>query len=567
MKIAEGWPQDLQVQRAIHSILSEKLKQGQKLQVTAVTASMRYLIQPGATLEVVHVDPHKLKRGDIVAVLTGYGYRIHRIHSISRGEIPRFVTRGDFKVETDFPFGSAEILGKATNVQWRGGTLCLDQTKGWLLGWFIGKTSRFSVQIFRLRSQFLNLRDFVIRTAHLPLLGRVYVALYHLAIRHFSLLVLREPNILSVFLRRGLAGSGWLPGRSDIDLAVILSKDSTQTLQNLEQRHRRLKKIYPFLGELWLGSLDDFRLWTQFSSRGFEVLGWRLIGGEDCRDVEYVVDDMKLRKDLILELLVGFQILSMPLCRLFSYTSLSTTHWYQIEKGCLEILRVCYFLPRVTASSTKTLSGGREAFLAEASADQSVAAIHRLIAKAKLLPKLPALEKGAVFWSLFIELSRLSASEVNRLGLGRSLAVGEPFCELSFRYSMDLEKRDCFLVFSVAQTAAALRAELQAGRQRVDPRSQIVFLPGPVYEALASISRIGNPQPSKSLDTPLMAKGRLAERLLTINLAMAGTKGLDLNSPQWVSALADCGLELSLVTGLSPELAAVKTYVRSALNA
>lgn len=101
-----------------------------------------------------------------------------------------------------------------------------------------------------------SLRRFVLRSGAVPPLGWLYRGCY----RAGEAWILRDwprrfPEVASVEVRRGMSGSDWTPGVSDLDLRVLLRRrpaDEAAFLRSFWARYREQKTLLPFLGEAQL---------------------------------------------------------------------------------------------------------------------------------------------------------------------------------------------------------------------------------------------------------------------------------------------------------------------------
>lgn len=98
-------------------------------------------------------------------------------------------------------------------------------------------------------------------TASRPLFSSIYRRIYLFALPAARLL-LRGPGLRSLYLYRGMADKGWVPGLSDMDLACVLEASSPEKdfsfYSGLRRRLRLLKSLFPFTGELMLSTEADF---------------------------------------------------------------------------------------------------------------------------------------------------------------------------------------------------------------------------------------------------------------------------------------------------------------------
>ena len=75
-------------------------------------------------------------------------------------------------------------------------------------------------------------------------------------------LLLRGRGLRALYLYRGMADKGWVPGLSDMDLACVLEnrgpREDFVLYSSLRRRLRLLKIFFPFTGELMLAAEEDF---------------------------------------------------------------------------------------------------------------------------------------------------------------------------------------------------------------------------------------------------------------------------------------------------------------------
>lgn len=89
-----------------------------------------------------------------------------------------------------------------------------------------------------------------------PVLGGAYRAVYRSAADSAARSLAAEPGVRSVILHRGMTREGWEPGVSDIDLLVVRQPgaDEPALLDSLSRRVGGLRRRYPMLGDLWMGT-------------------------------------------------------------------------------------------------------------------------------------------------------------------------------------------------------------------------------------------------------------------------------------------------------------------------
>jgi hypothetical protein len=141
---------DAQVRRAVHAILRRALAEGRMLTLEALTGSMRYLVRPGDRLTVGGAAPTELRRGDVVAVATPFGYRVHRFVGLDGAGWLR--TRGDFKAAPDAPTPPDALLGRVLRLHRGAAVVELTGRRAWWRARLVGLLSNVALRAFRLRS-------------------------------------------------------------------------------------------------------------------------------------------------------------------------------------------------------------------------------------------------------------------------------------------------------------------------------------------------------------------------------------------------------------------------------
>lgn len=110
---------------------------------------------------------------------------------------------------------------------------------------------------------------------------------YRLALAAFVRTCRAEPDIASVYLRRGFAGDDWVPGLSDIDFTVILDERPTGAaegdLRRFWARYDRIKRLFPMLGDVDLFGAEEIDA-CRLTARGREAGDWKLVAGRDTID-------------------------------------------------------------------------------------------------------------------------------------------------------------------------------------------------------------------------------------------------------------------------------------------
>jgi GT2 family glycosyltransferase len=110
------------------------------------------------------------------------------------------------------------------------------------------------------------LAGWVLRSKDIPVLRTLYAGYYHAALAALRLwLKASRLPVPGLWLRRGLAGTDWTPGGSDVDLAAELPdlplEEEHAWLDRWHGGLGRLRRIFPILGETQLATGREWRLY------------------------------------------------------------------------------------------------------------------------------------------------------------------------------------------------------------------------------------------------------------------------------------------------------------------
>ncbi|OGS12641.1 MAG: hypothetical protein A2285_01675 [Elusimicrobia bacterium RIFOXYA12_FULL_57_11] len=102
---------------------------------------------------------------------------------------------------------------------------------------------------------------FAAATALRPGFSALY-RLFYLSALPVARVLLTIPGVKALYLYRGMAAKGWVPGLSDIDLACVLNPSGPAEdyflYSKLCSRLRLLKAVFPFMGEVMFATAGDF---------------------------------------------------------------------------------------------------------------------------------------------------------------------------------------------------------------------------------------------------------------------------------------------------------------------
>lgn len=127
----------------------------------------------------------------------------------------------------------------------------------------------------------------VLRTRHWPGLGALYRGIYSAGVEVCAKGFYALGGFSAVYLHRGMTSASWEAGVSDIDLILLRSNgkgpaDEKYFLARLSSRLRMLKKLFPMLGDLWIGDKDELDCYLRWGGlRAWEdPPRWRKLLGE-----------------------------------------------------------------------------------------------------------------------------------------------------------------------------------------------------------------------------------------------------------------------------------------------
>lgn len=123
------------------------------------------------------------------------------------------------------------------------------------------------------------IKRIVLKTTLLPALSSIYRLYYSSAVKILILYVKDIPEVLSIFIRRGFTEKIWLPGYSDIDLAIIIKEmkpaDEIIILKKLWRKINFLNIPFPFLSIRVINE-RELAKWILYGDiRRFEFKTWK----------------------------------------------------------------------------------------------------------------------------------------------------------------------------------------------------------------------------------------------------------------------------------------------------
>ena len=121
---------------------------------------------------------------------------------------------------------------------------------------------------------------------------------YRLALNQFERLCRKFPEVRGVYLRHGVAQSGWVPGISDIDLTVTYARglpacDEFRFLRSFRESVVRLRRAFPMLVDVEILDEELLTSFTRFGIRSLDTTDWKVLSGPpvlSCRDSQSATD-------------------------------------------------------------------------------------------------------------------------------------------------------------------------------------------------------------------------------------------------------------------------------------
>ncbi|MFC1680798.1 hypothetical protein ACFL1S_03265 [Pseudomonadota bacterium] len=137
------------------------------------------------------------------------------------------------------------------------------------------------------------LQSLVLNVNRLPYGLKLTRLPYRLALHAVIRLVGRYPTVKAVYARNSYALGTWVPGRSDIDLTLILDARSSpdeemRTVQGFRKGYAALVRRFPMLGEFEVINEAHLDAWTRYSITGYEARFWLpLYGSHPVRTLHH----------------------------------------------------------------------------------------------------------------------------------------------------------------------------------------------------------------------------------------------------------------------------------------
>lgn len=142
-----------------------------------------------------------------------------------------------------------------------------------------------------------NIRYFVLKTNQYRLFRILYRAAYLLALKLTVSYLRRMPKIETIYLKNNLFSKDWVPGDSDIDLAVIIknlsTQDEIQFMISFWSKIDLIAKVFPFIFEKDVSLLTTKEFQEANFQKGYAkyifdtpIDSWQLLAGRELRKVK-----------------------------------------------------------------------------------------------------------------------------------------------------------------------------------------------------------------------------------------------------------------------------------------
>ena len=152
-----------------------------------------------------------------------------------------------------------------------------------------------------------SFQQVVLSTRNTPVLKQIYKAAYGAAILFVKYMLRPLRSVRSMYLRRGLTYSDWIPGSSDIDLLVVIEiaddEQEEKLIQRIWQRYFLVKAVFPMLGEMHIASRKEFENYMRWGDlRAMEARStWKILFGDRLTQ-DFLNDPAKLKTDVFGEM-------------------------------------------------------------------------------------------------------------------------------------------------------------------------------------------------------------------------------------------------------------------------
>ncbi len=342
----------------LDEIIREKLEIGVEWRCIVLTESMRYMSPPGSFIMIEKAEPRSLKKGEIVVFKAPAGYLAHRVIAIDFSS-RTITTRGDSSDADDQPIPFSQYRGRVRVIQ-NGPIKIARDSLSWRIRSLRSKLLSCLLRTFLFfRSR---LQSVIFRLGKMPIAGATIRILSRISVYGTAVALRLASRAECVFARRSFALNEWVPGLSDVDLGIV--SNYPEKWQRAFSLLSLFRKAIPFLGEVWVGTMDDLDFCGRHEYRQLEVPSWRALTGElqQPSKEKNILHPFKVRLDCLTELRQALQYFCESVIRFQWDSPLRETARRTMRKHLLNAVIAVHYLENPPAT-LKDFVPAREKFL------------------------------------------------------------------------------------------------------------------------------------------------------------------------------------------------------------
>ncbi|MBN2406167.1 MAG: right-handed parallel beta-helix repeat-containing protein [Elusimicrobia bacterium] len=189
-------------------------------------------------------------------------------------------------------------------------------------------------------------QKFVLKTKNLIGFKQAYKSIYQIGKYIAESFFQKLGGIEAIYLRRGMSGKDWMPGASDIDYFFVIEDCDMEKeigiILSIKDEYRKLKRIFPFLGEIQMGTRKELANYMRYGDiRAWESgNNWRLLYGSDLREGDYAFNATKFKIDILADMMKSLRLINDIYYENEAYPDKD----YRYVKGCVDILKAAAYL-------------------------------------------------------------------------------------------------------------------------------------------------------------------------------------------------------------------------------
>ncbi len=316
-------------------LIRQQISAGVAFKTVAPSKSMAPLIQAGDSLQIGWKDPSCVLVGDVIAISTKKGFRVHRVRRcIRQQESFSFITRGDLSLRADMPSTAEDYLGVVTAIEAGPSKIDLGSWRGRLWSRLCFAAARAAVIWHLLK---VRARAFTISCSGIPFISQLFHLYYRIAANTVRLIAWGRGE--SVLVRRSFAWGDWSAGTSDIDLCWRVRKLDAAAIRRVWSTCSRSRKAFPVLGEVFVTDATGLEFWTRYAARGMESRFWN----SPFLQSSYLEHSIKYPLDLFVRAEHGVEMLSSFLWKRYSGLDPKSGDCLSMRKAVVDILSFDWF--------------------------------------------------------------------------------------------------------------------------------------------------------------------------------------------------------------------------------